>query len=331
MLVKKEALIGGKEEGAKEKKGVPGTNENVTTSQSKSSPTRQFFILLCSTSFKFSCPRKGGPKNKNNSPQLRLPRQLGLRHRTHINNIPTEHPVHVTLGPRAELGSLHDDQRLVDVQPRLVLGVDVGREGVDGGLDVRGDEGGELDVEWVSEHGMGDHGPGEEGRGADTLEIVNSSGSTPPVSRPSFTRRLKAHLGPINNLTRNDQVPRPDFLPQAPNGGERNDSFDSKMLQRCDVRSRGDLGRGDIVRNGVSGDEGDVDLGSRGSEEGCDCDGGGRGSPGLQAASSVSSVGRDGTEGEERTVSTSIVCSIVMLSSLYNPDPPITPKRGGKN
>jgi hypothetical protein len=50
-------------------------------------------------------------------------------------------------------------------------------------------------------------------------------------------------LRSIDDLRRNDEISRLDLLAKRTDGTERNDSFNTEMLQSSDVCSGGDIGR----------------------------------------------------------------------------------------
>lgn len=65
-------------------------------------------------------------------------------------------------------------------------------------------------------------------------------------------------LRAVDDLRREHEVARADFLAQGPDCREGDDEPDAERLERGDVGARRDRGRRDGVANAVSGDEGDV-------------------------------------------------------------------------
>ncbi len=88
-------------------------------------------------------------------------------------------------------------------------------------------------------------------------------------------------LRSIDNLIRHDEVPRPDLLLQAADGGEGDDGADAERAEGGDVGARGDFVRGQFVVEAVAREEGDWGrlAGGRGGVV-QDGDGRGGGAPG---------------------------------------------------
>lgn len=94
---------------------------------------------------------------------------------------------------------------------------------------------------------------------------------------PTLEERERPHaLRAIDNLVRNDKIPRLDLLGQTPSRRERNDAPDANLPQRGDVRAHGDFGRVVLVVDAVAREEGDRD-GLAGCRGGMFQDGDGRG------------------------------------------------------
>lgn len=80
---------------------------------------------------------------------------------------------------------------------------------------------------------------------------------------------LAEGLGAVDDLVGDDEVSRSDLLTEGTDGREGDDGLDADGLERGDVRTVGDLGRGDGVVWPVTRDEGDERAGrERGDGDG---------------------------------------------------------------
>lgn len=104
----------------------------------------------------------------------------------------------------------------------------------------------------------------------ETIKLSRKGISKHRMSDEPFSPEKGVHpdsLCPINDLIRNDEMPRSDLLSERTNRRECDDGFASDVFQCGDVGSSGDFGGGDVVRCTVARDE--CDKGPRG--EGGDC------------------------------------------------------------
>lgn len=97
----------------------------------------------------------------------------------------------------------------------------------------------QLVAEWVSEHRMNDQ----------TLAPEESL--------------LSNAFGPVNDLVRDDKVPRSYLFPERSDGGKGDDGLDTNMLQSGNVGSSRHLGRRDGVGDTMSGYEGNQSAGGQ--------------------------------------------------------------------
>lgn len=173
--------------------------------------------------------------------QLGLPRELGLGKRAHVDDGTAPGAVHVALGPGAELGALHADDR-----PLLVENHPVALHGRGALLD----DCRELRVEGVGEADVADYAAFEKGKGTDAL-------------------------GAVDDLVGDDKIHGLDVLLEGADGGEGDDGADAEGAEGGDVGTGGDLVGGDLVVGAMAGEEGDGDARVLDDE-----DGGGGGAPG---------------------------------------------------
>ena len=158
----------------------------------------------------------GSREDEWHEPELGLASELGLWKNRHVDDIPTPHPVHLTLSTSAELGSLHADDRLT-----LVQGYRATREVAEEVTEEWGEDSIELSIERVSEHGMSDY------------------------SKSIKVRGWADSLSPINDRVTQNEIAWCDLLTQGSDGGEGYDGLDSDRLESCDVGAGGDARGGD--------------------------------------------------------------------------------------
>lgn len=156
---------------------------------------------------------------------LGFSRELGLGQDRHVDDRASPAAVHVALGTRRKLWSLHADDGAAVVQPHAVAlqRVSTAAHNV-----------GDLRVEGVREAHVSHHAALEEGEGADAL-------------------------GAVNDLVGHHKVAGLDVFLQTSHGGEGNDGAHAEVAQGGYVGAGGDLVRCEFVVQAMAREKGDGD------------------------------------------------------------------------
>ena len=160
--------------------------------------------------------------------EAELPCQLAFGDDGHADDV-GELPEHVALGPGGEPGALDAQVGPASVVPDAHLLRGLGEDPVQ-----------------VGAEGVGD---------GDVHRAVVEVGVVPP-------------LGEVDELVRDDQVPRDELLLQGPDGAGRYDVLASELLQRPHVGPVGDVGRGVLVPLPVAVEERDLHTVDPSDEDG---------------------------------------------------------------